>query len=128
MASCAPLALVGLALCPIPLAWPTGLYASAGRAMGLVNAGGSVGQLLIIPASMALLLWTDWRTTYLILGGLLLLVGVSIALLLLRSRPQDIGLLPDGAIVLAEGEPGLTQPPQASAQAPLEPVHWRGEP
>jgi MFS family permease len=28
-----------------------------GRAMGLVNAGGSVGQLLIIPASMALLLW-----------------------------------------------------------------------
>ena len=97
-----------------------------GRAMGLVNAGGSVGQLLIIPASMALLLWTDWRTTYLILGGLLLLVGVPIALLLLRSRPQDMGLLPDGDTVLAEGEPGPTQQPRASAQAPLEPVHWRG--
>jgi MFS family permease len=97
-----------------------------GRAMGLVNAGGSVGQLLIIPASMALLLWTDWRTTYLILGGLLLLVGVPIALLLLRSKPQDMGLLPDGDTVLVEGEPGPTQQPRASAQAPLEPVHWRG--
>jgi MFS family permease len=40
-----------------------------GRAMGLVNAGGSVGQLLLIPTSMALLLWTDWRTTYLILAA-----------------------------------------------------------
>ena len=97
-----------------------------GRAMGLVNAGGSVGQLLIIPASMALLLWRDWRTTYLILGALLILVGVPIALLLLRSRPQDMGLLPDGDTVLAEAEPGPTQQPRASAQAPLEPVHWRG--
>src|SRR5262245_56920846 len=73
-----------------------------GRAMGLVNTGGSVGQLLIIPASMALVLWTDWRMTYLILGGMLLIVGVPIALLLLRSRPQDMGLLPDGDTVRAE--------------------------
>ena len=97
-----------------------------GRAMGLVNAGGSVGQLLIIPASMALLLWSDWRTTYLILGGVLLLAGVPIALLLLRSRPEDMGLLPDGDPVRAAGELGSPQPAPPPAQAPLEPEHWRG--
>ena len=37
-----------------------------------------------------------------------------------------MGLLPDGDIVLAEGEPGATRQPQRLAQAPLEPEHWRG--
>ena len=57
---------------------------------------------------------------------MLLLVGVPVALILLRSKPQDMGLLPDGETVLAEDEPGPTQQPRAAAQAPLEPVHWRG--
>jgi MFS family permease len=97
-----------------------------GRVMGFVNAGGSVGQLLIIPASMALLLWTDWRTTYLVLGAILLLGSLPLSMLILRNDPRDVGLLPDGAdagLTSAAGEgPRLSQP----TSAPLEPAHWRG--
>jgi MFS family permease len=97
-----------------------------GRAMGLVNAGGSVGQLLLIPTSMALLLWTDWRTTYLILAAILLVVGVPIALLILRNTPEALGLEPDG-----DGEPtaaamGQGNHAQLAARGPLESDHWRG--
>jgi MFS family permease len=51
-----------------------------GRAMGLVTAGGFVGQLLLNPASMALLLWPDWRTTDLILGIIIASGSVSYAI------------------------------------------------
>lgn len=97
-----------------------------GVAMGLVNAGGSVGQLLLIPASMMLLLWTDWRTTYLILGGMLLLVGVPVAALVLRHAPEDLGLLPDGDMAPPEGLSGAGGQQPVSQPAPLEPGRWLG--
>jgi MFS family permease len=97
-----------------------------GRAMGLVNAGGSAGQLLVVPVSMALLLRSDWRMTYFVLGGVVLLVGIPIALIVLRNDPQELGLRPDG-----EGRPAETslQPRRSDAEtvrAPLEPAHWKG--
>lgn len=97
-----------------------------GLAMGLVNAGGSVGQLLLIPASMALLWWTDWRTTYLILGAMLLLVGVPVAALVLRNTPEDLGLLPDGDMMPPEDPSGARGQQPASQPAPLEPARWLG--
>lgn len=97
-----------------------------GGVMGLVNAGGSVGQLLIIPASMALLLQTDWRTTYLILGGVLLLVGVPVAALFLRSAPEDLGLRPDGDTALPQNLTAAGSQQAVSLPAPLEPQRWLG--
>ncbi len=67
-----------------------------GRALGIDSAGGSVGQLLIIPASMMLMMQTNWRTTYLILGGLVLGIGLPIAALILQNDPHEMGLSPDG--------------------------------
>jgi MFS family permease len=95
-----------------------------GRAMGIVNAGGSVGQLLLIPVSMAIFLQTDWRTTYLILGGLLLVLGAPIAALALRNDPSDLGLLPDGEPTPAGQDPAASPP--APRQAPLEAARWQG--
>jgi MFS family permease len=96
-----------------------------GRAMGLVNAGGSVGQLLIIPASMALLLRSDWRTTYLCLGALLLVIGVPVALFILRDAPEALGLRPDGDGQLSAGGPAPQGHAPSPAKAPLEPELWR---
>jgi MFS family permease len=97
-----------------------------GRVMGFVNAGASVGQLLIIPASMALLLWSDWRTTYLVLAAALLLGSLPLSLLVLRNDPSDLGLRPDGAEAPPAGRPAEGQPLAQAARAPLEPTHWRG--
>jgi MFS family permease len=97
-----------------------------GRAMGLVNAGGSVGQFLLIPASMAFLLWTDWRTTYLVLGGLLLVLGVPVAAFILRNDPHDLALLPDGDLAQSPASQKPGQSPLQPLQAPLEPAQWSG--
>ena len=43
-----------------------------------------------------------WRTTYGILGAMELLVMLPIGVLLFRDRPEDHGLLPDGAVVPAQ--------------------------
>jgi MFS family permease len=96
-----------------------------GRAMGLVNAGGSVGQLLLIPLSMAIFLQTDWRTTYLLLGGILLVLGVPVAALALRNDPADMGLRPDGDTAPTSTEQARAIPP-IPQQAPLEPSRWQG--
>ena len=99
-----------------------------GRAMATVVAGGSVGQLLVIPASMLLLIQTDWRSTYLILGAFTVLVGFPLAFFILRNHPQEMGLLPDGDATLdasnGQGEGQEEAPPTPTA--PLEPDKWHG--
>ncbi|ETX01823.1 MFS transporter [Candidatus Entotheonella palauensis] len=98
-----------------------------GRALGISSAGGGVGQMLIIPASMLLMMQTDWRTTHLILGGLVLVIGLPITVLILRNDPRELGLLPDGDPPLAANEEtGEPATPQAPVRAPLEPEKWHG--
>ena len=96
-----------------------------GRAMATVTAGGSVGQLLVIPASMIVLMQTNWRTTYLLMGACVLLVGVPVALLIFRNDPQEMGLAPDGDAVAAQPEDVQAEPPPPPT-APLEPDKWHG--
>ncbi len=95
-----------------------------GRVLAISNAGGSVGQLLLIPASMMLMMQTSWRMAYLVLGALVLAVALPIAALILRNTPQEMGLLPDG------DPPSPTEQPAAAAKpparAPLEPEQWHG--
>lgn len=98
-----------------------------GRVLGISSAGGSVGQLLIIPGSMLLMMQTNWRTTHLIMGGLVLVIGLPIAALILRNDPQDLGLLPDGEPPLpASDKTEQPSAPQAPTRAPLEPAKWHG--
>ena len=73
-----------------------------------------------------LLMWTGWRTTYLILGLVVLLLAAPIAAFILRNDPSDMGLLPDGDQEPPQSEDGRAEPPQASRLAPLEPERWHG--
>jgi sugar phosphate permease len=45
-----------------------------------------------------------WRTTYVIMGGMLLLIMTPLGLIFVRQRPEDHGLRPDGG--RDEGTPG----------------------
>ena len=67
-----------------------------GRAMGTAMIGAPVGGLLMTPFASSCIEWVDWRLTLLILGGLLWLILVPVLCGLLRDRPADLGLLPDG--------------------------------
>lgn len=67
-----------------------------GLAMGVILAGVSVGGLLV-PAWKLVLDVAGWRAAFLIAGLGLWLVSLP-ACFVLRHRPSDMGLLPDGAL------------------------------
>jgi sugar phosphate permease len=54
----------------------------------------------------ALLRQYGWRTTYPMLGGALLLGMLPLGLILLRDRPEEYGLQPDGQTVLGKEKAG----------------------
>ena len=64
--------------------------------MGFIVAGSSVGGLILVPFSAYLLELTDWRITWVALGGAVLFLATPLAFLLLRSGPEEMGLEPDG--------------------------------
>jgi MFS family permease len=66
-----------------------------GLAMGLAFAGVGIGSMTLLPAVQLLIERAGWRSACLALGGLVLVVLAPINLLL-RKRPQDLGLAPDG--------------------------------
>jgi len=65
------------------------------RAMSLSSTGGSIAGLMV-PAVAWLMSTFGWRTTALLSGVLILLVGLPIAQLM-RQAPEPYGYAPDGA-------------------------------
>jgi MFS family permease len=59
-------------------------------AFGIVTAGGSFGQFLVVPAAQGLLDALDWRLTLAVLGGLIVLI-IPLALGVAGKPPAAIG-------------------------------------
>src|SRR6202158_2039898 len=66
-----------------------------GRAMGLAFAGVGIGSMTLLPWVQHMIEQTGWRTACTAMGILVLVVLAPINLLL-RKRPEDMGLQPDG--------------------------------
>ena len=66
-----------------------------GLAMGLAFAGVGIGSITLLPWVQHMIEQTGWRTACTAMG-ILILVALAPINLLLRQRPQDIGLEPDG--------------------------------
>jgi MFS family permease len=66
-----------------------------GLAMGLAFAGVGVGSITLLPWLQLLIESAGWRAACVAMGLLVLVVLAPINLLL-RKRPQDVGLQPDG--------------------------------
>lgn len=64
--------------------------------IGLCSAASGVGGALFNPLGGYLIQAHGWRTTYLVFGGVILLVVTPLLGLLLRNRPSDMGLKPFG--------------------------------
>ena len=79
-----------------------------GLAMGLAFAGVGVGSITLLPWMQMLIESAGWRAACVAMGLLILAVLAPINLLL-RKRPQDVGLQPDG-----DGAPTNVSAQQAS--------------
>jgi len=76
-----------------------------GLAMGLAFAGVGIGSMTLLPWVQHMIEQTGWRTACTAMGIVVLVVLAPINLLL-RKRPEDIGLQPDGAAApLASDKP-----------------------
>ncbi len=97
-----------------------------GLVLGILGAGMSAGQLVVIPLAVWLTLHYGWRSSFLWLGTSVFLTAIPIALLFVRDSPADKGLEAYGAskVVRAPG----TKPPAerrvALGEAMGYPAFW----
>jgi MFS family permease len=81
---------------------PNWFVRKRGLAIGIAFAGVGVGSITLLPWMQMLIEQSGWRAACWTLGLLILVVLVPINLLL-RKRPQDLGLQPDGDAAPAAG-------------------------
>jgi MFS family permease len=67
-----------------------------GLAMGITATGMSLGGLVLVPLAGTLIDRLGWRAAFGIVGGLMFACVVPIGLFVMRRRPADCGLEPDG--------------------------------
>jgi MFS family permease len=85
-----------------------------GLALGLMMLGIGLGAIIVPSLAQHLIAGFDWRSAYAIFGAAVLLIPIPIVAALLKERPQDLALLPDGvsprdfAAESGKDMPGLT--------------------
>ena len=77
-----------------------------GTAFGAIMAGSTISGVAFTLVSQAIVERWDWRMVWLILGLVVLLVPLPLAWLVIRRRPEDIGLRPDGEASTPEAQMG----------------------
>lgn len=81
--------------------------ATRGRALGIASTGTSAGGALLPPLVAAAIAAWGWRGAVAALGASVAIVSVPTVWILVRNRPEDRGLAPDGA------------PPRPAAAGPI---------
>jgi MFS family permease len=67
-----------------------------GLATGVMTAGIGLGGLVMAPAVALLIDAVGWRAAFGVLGGGMIAVALPLTLLIIRQRPSEMGLAPDG--------------------------------
>lgn len=67
-----------------------------GTAIGLANSGMGVGMITLIPLTQIVINQYGFRWAYGFLGVMVAVIVIPLAAILLRGRPEEKGLLPDG--------------------------------
>jgi len=109
-----------------------------GRAMGIAWLGPRVGGASLPVFTQFMILSFGWRTAWIALGVLVFCLSAIPAVIFLRRRPEDVGLLPDGEppinkksednIESMANDPNLSaeisDPEWTRAQAVRTPTFW----
>lgn len=96
---CYGLAGVGCACCgpaihtALPAIW---FDKRRGLAVGIVNCGAGIGAIISPKIAVYMIQNFSWRAGYTVFGVLSVIILVPLALWVIKGKPQDMGLLPDG--------------------------------
>jgi MFS family permease len=67
-----------------------------GTALSVLGSASMTGMSLLVPAVTWLVLTTGWRTTYVVIAGLILVIVLPLCLWVMRDSPESVGLTADG--------------------------------
>ena len=90
-----------------------------GRAIALMGLGFPLSNAVLPPLSRFLINTYGWREAYGVLGVLVMLLIIPAAVFLVRNRPEDMGLYPDGADEPPLIERSASHDPEAAARRPV---------
>ena len=86
--------------------------------LGIFQACGGMGGFIFPPLTTSLIAAIDWRFTWLILAGITIVFGVIIGgVFLVRNKPEDMGLMPDGATAGTDSETDINASPEEEHQS-----------
>jgi MFS family permease len=91
-----------------------------GLALGLMMVGIGSGAMIMPLLTQQLVARLGWRAAYETLGGAVLLISIPVVAAFLKEKPQDLGLLSDGA---APNESTAEQEPAAQGLTAREAWH-----
>ncbi|MHC4611398.1 MAG: MFS transporter, partial [Planctomycetota bacterium] len=121
----------GKSLVPVSTALSRWFDRRRGLAIGITLVGTGLGGVALAPMASVLDRDIGWRSGYLVFGVLIWVAVIPLLLLVLRRRPEDMGLLPDGderPDASAKAEEQLEEPPEAPSlglkEALRTPTFW----
>lgn len=89
-------------------------------AVSLISAGTSLGGLILVPFVAFMIPFIGWRSTWFMLGCIILFFALPVAYLIIKNDPADIGQLPDGHI-----DPPSKPLSQKQNEPPLAVNNWK---
>ncbi len=81
-----------------------------GFAISLTLCGNALGQFILVPLLTRFLSYYDWRAAYLVIGGAVLLINLTLAITIIRGDPEAMGQKPFGE------DEGMASPEQPKPQ------------
>ncbi|MBI4283219.1 MAG: MFS transporter [Chloroflexi bacterium] len=101
-----------------------------GRAIGISRVGTNLSNVIMTPVTVFVLAASGWRTMFVVFAIITWLFVVIPSAILMRRRPEDMGLYPDGIDPGTAKTQSSREEPASSvteSPSPLEPVWSRRE-
>lgn len=115
------IAFAGCGNVPVNTALTNWFDKKRGRAIGIAMAGVSLGAIIITPAGGFVLEHFGWRNTYLFLALISWVLVLPPLLWIMKDKPQELGLLPDGAPPAADNSTTKAWVPTIGQETPAKP-------
>ena len=87
----------------------TWFVSQRGRAIAVMGLGAVLSSAIFPPFARFLIVNIGWREAYAVIGLVAIILIIPVTLLVVRNRPEDMGLFPDGAV-----EPPASETRQAT--------------
>ena len=95
-----------------------------GRAIATAGMGTNTGMLIIAPVTVGIIDVWGWQTAWLFFAILAWIVVVIPSAILMRRRPEDIGLIPDGDLPADSEAPDNPSRPGTTTRSSAEEAVW----